>query len=87
MQNARYRYEPKCVDEIVIRPFAFDFPDDLGSIWAPANVSRSLLLNGLSMTMLYLIAALPEGAPLPLLDTQHPDMPVPNLETTGANHG
>ena len=54
MQSDRYRYEPKCVDEIVVRPFAFDFPEDLDPIWAPDNVSRSLLFNGFSLTMPYL---------------------------------
>ena len=54
MASTEYRYEPKCVDEIIVRPFAFDFPDDLDPIWAPDNVSRSLLFNGLSLTMPYL---------------------------------
>jgi len=54
MSNTTYRYEPKCVDEIIVRPFAFDFPDDLDPIWAPDNVARSLLFNGLSLTMPYL---------------------------------
>lgn len=25
----RYQYQPKCVDEIVVRQFTFEFPDDL----------------------------------------------------------
>lgn len=54
MQNTRYQYHPKCVDEIVVRPFAFEFPDDLDPIWAPDNVSRSLMFNGISLTMPYL---------------------------------
>ena len=54
MSKASYRYEPKCVDKIVARPFAFEFPDDLDPIWAPDNVSRSLLFNGMSLTMPYL---------------------------------
>ncbi|HEY5647725.1 MAG TPA: metal-dependent hydrolase, partial [Pseudomonadales bacterium] len=54
MQQTSYRYEPKCVDEIIVRPFAFEFPDDLDPVWAPDNVSRSLFLNGVSITMPYL---------------------------------
>ena len=54
MTRSEYRYEPKCVDEIIVRPFAFEFPEDLDPIWAPDNVSRSLLFNGLSLTMPYL---------------------------------
>ena len=50
----QYEYQPKCVDEIVVRPFAFDFPDDLDPIWAPDSVPRSFLFNGLSLTMPYL---------------------------------
>jgi predicted metal-dependent hydrolase len=49
-----YHYEAKEVDDIVIRPFAFEFPDDLDPVWVPANRVRSLLFNGLSLTMPYL---------------------------------
>lgn len=49
-----YRYKPKCVDAIVVRAFNFEFPDDLDPIWAPGRVVRSLLFNGLSLTMPYL---------------------------------
>jgi uncharacterized protein len=49
-----YQYEPKQVDEIVIRAFAFEFPDDLDPIWIPDNPVRSHLFNGLSLTMPYL---------------------------------
>jgi len=54
MPKSNYQYRPKCVDEIVVRPFAIEFPSDLDPIWAPDNVSRSLLFNGLSLTMPYL---------------------------------
>ncbi len=37
MAKRHYTYEPKCVDEIIIRPFAFEFPDDLDPIWVPDN--------------------------------------------------
>lgn len=52
--NPNYRYEPKHVDEIVIRAFNFDFPDDLSPIWAPNAVVRSHMFNGFSLTMPYL---------------------------------
>jgi len=47
MAQSNYQYQPKCVDEIVVRPFAFEFPGDLDPIWGPDNVSRSLLFNGI----------------------------------------
>jgi hypothetical protein len=50
----RYQYQPKCVDEIVVRQFTFEFPDDLDPIWVPDHVVRSHLFNGLSLTMPYL---------------------------------
>jgi len=52
--SREYRYEPKHVDEIVVRPFAFEFPEDLDPIWAPGHAARSHLFNGLSLTMPYL---------------------------------
>jgi len=54
MTKQPYQYEPKQVDEIVIRAFAFDFPDDLDPIWIPNNPVRSHLFNGFSLTMPYL---------------------------------
>lgn len=54
MAKRNYTYEPKCVDEIIVRPFAFEFPDDLDPIWVPDNPFRSHLFNGLSITMPYL---------------------------------
>ena len=54
MVNAAYQYEPKCVDSILVRPFTFEFPAALDPVWAPDNVSRSLLFNGFSLTMPYL---------------------------------
>ena len=54
MAKRKYTYEPKCVDEIIIRPFAFEFPDDLDPVWVPDNPFRSHLFNGLSLTMPYL---------------------------------
>ena len=32
-------------------------------------------------------AALPEGALIPLLDTSHPDIPVPNFNAEAKSHG
>ena len=60
MAKRTYKYEPKCVDEIIIRPFAFEFPDDLDPVWVPDNPYRSHLFNGLSLTMPYLEPYLPE---------------------------
>ncbi len=54
MAKRKFTYEPKCVDEIIIRPFAFEFPDDLDPVWVPDNPFRSHLFNGLSLTMPYL---------------------------------
>jgi predicted metal-dependent hydrolase len=49
-----YEYRPKHVDEIVVRPFRFDFPNDLDPLWVPGNPARSHLYNGMSLTMPYL---------------------------------
>lgn len=49
-----YTYQPKQVDEIVIRPFKFDFPDDINPMWMPERPVRSHLFNGFSLTMPYL---------------------------------
>ncbi len=52
--NPNYVYEPKQVEQIVIRAFNFDFPESLAPIWAKDNVVRSHLFNGFSLTMPYL---------------------------------
>ncbi len=49
-----YEYLPKDTQGIVIRKFAFHFPDDLDPVWIPGNPVRSHLFNGLSLTMPYL---------------------------------
>jgi predicted metal-dependent hydrolase len=54
VSQPNYKYEPKQVDEIVIRAFAFEFPDDLDPLWVPDNPVRSHLFNGFSLTMPYL---------------------------------
>ncbi|MEQ8859028.1 MAG: metal-dependent hydrolase [Pseudomonadales bacterium] len=54
MSRRGYQYTPKCVERIVVRDFAFDFPADLDPVWAPEHVVRALLFNGLSLTMPYL---------------------------------
>lgn len=54
MPRRPYEYEPKQVDEIVVRAFAFEFPDDLDPHWVPGNPVRSHLFNGFSLTMPYL---------------------------------
>ena len=53
-QKPKFEYRPKEVDAIIVRPFNFDFPDDLDPIWAPDNPVRSHMFNGLSLTMPYL---------------------------------
>ena len=49
-----YEYLPKDAQGIVIRKFAFHFPDDLDPVWVPNEPVRSHLFNGLSLTMPYL---------------------------------
>ena len=49
-----YSYKPKAVEEIVIRDFNFDFPDDLDPVWIPGKRVRSHMFNGLSLTMPHL---------------------------------
>ena len=40
--------------DITVRPFAFDFPDDLRPVWSPGKPVRSHMFNGFSLTMPYL---------------------------------
>jgi predicted metal-dependent hydrolase len=54
MNQTNYTHLPKDVDEIVVRDFAFNFPDDIDPVWIPGNPVRSHFFNGLSMTMPYL---------------------------------
>lgn len=54
MMQANYEYQAKDCDEIVIRDFTFDFPQDMDPVWSPDNPVRSHLFNGLSLTMPYL---------------------------------
>ena len=54
MANQNFVYEDKHVDEIIIRTFDFDFPDDLAPIWCPHSRARAHMFNGLSLTMPYL---------------------------------
>ncbi len=49
-----YQYKPKSVEQIVIREFSFDFPDDTNPKWIPGKIVRSHFLNGISLTMPYL---------------------------------
>jgi uncharacterized protein len=49
-----FEYLTKDTQKIVIRKFAFRFPDDLDPMWIPHNRVRSHLFNGLSLTMPYL---------------------------------
>ena len=52
--NRAYRYQPKQVDAIIVRAFAFEFPDDLAPVWSPKHAARSHMFNGFSLTMPYL---------------------------------
>jgi|TARA_B110000037_G_scaffold107793_1_gene124916 predicted metal-dependent hydrolase len=52
--NRDYQYQAKQVQAITIRPFSFDFPDDLDPKWVPSNIVRSHFFNGVSLTMPYL---------------------------------
>jgi predicted metal-dependent hydrolase len=54
MTQATYEYQPKDVDELVVRDFTFDFPEDIDPVWVPDNPVRSHLFNGFSLTMPYL---------------------------------
>ena len=49
-----YKYRSKLVDEIVVRDFNFEFPDDLDPMWIPNNPAKSHFWNGVSLTMPYL---------------------------------
>ena len=40
--------------DIHVRPFNFDFPDDLDPVWIPDEPCRSQFFNGVSLTMPYL---------------------------------
>ena len=54
MKNQEYQYRPKQVDNITVRPFSFEFPDDLDPHWVPGQLVRSHFFNGISLTMPYL---------------------------------
>ncbi len=52
--NSGYQYQAKQVDKIIVRPFSFEFPDDLDPKWVPDKPVRSHFFNGVSLTMPYL---------------------------------
>ncbi|MEH6911553.1 MAG: metal-dependent hydrolase [Oceanicoccus sp.] len=54
MTQANFEYQAKDVDELVVRDFTFNFPEDIDPVWAPGNPVRSHLFNGFSLTMPYL---------------------------------
>ncbi len=54
MPNDLYEYQAKQVEQIIVRPFAFDFPDDLDPQWIPDDIVRGHFFNGVSLTMPYL---------------------------------
>ena len=49
-----YNYQPKLVDKIVVREFAFEFPQDLDPVWRLDNPVIAHLFNGLSLVKPYL---------------------------------
>jgi len=54
MTNTNYQYQPKQVDEIIVRPFLFEFPEDIDPLWIPGHRVRGHFFNGISLTMPYL---------------------------------
>ena len=54
MTTRTYKYEPKLVDKITVRDFAFEFPDDLDPVWRSENPVVAHLFNGLSLVKPYL---------------------------------
>ncbi len=54
MTNRTYTYQPKLVDDIVVREFAFEFPKDLNPLWRADNPAIAHLFNGLSLVKPYL---------------------------------
>ena len=74
MTNSKYQYTPKQVDKIIIRPFAFEFPDDLDPVWVPDNPVRSHMFNGLSLTMPYLEPYLIESTQKAMASVDAPEL-------------
>jgi predicted metal-dependent hydrolase len=54
MTNSAYSYQPKQVEEIIVRQFSFDFPENINPLWVPGHRVRSHFFNGVSLTMPYL---------------------------------
>ena len=54
MTVSTYTYQPKLVDKIVVREFAFEFPQDLDPVWRPDKPVIAHLFNGLSLVKPYL---------------------------------
>ncbi len=65
-----FTYEPKLVDKIVVRDFAFEFPRDLDPVWRPDNPVVTHLFNGLSLVKPYLEPYLAKStqAAIPYID-------------------
>jgi len=65
-----FTYEPKLVDRIVVRDFAFEFPQDLDPVWRPDNPVVTHLFNGLSLVKPYLEPYLAKStqAAIPYID-------------------
>ena len=73
MQKA-FKYTPKDAQEIIIRKFDFNFPDDLDPYWVPGKRVRSHLFNGLSVTMPYLEPYLIKSTQAAMEDIDHPQL-------------
>ncbi|HUU74170.1 MAG TPA: metal-dependent hydrolase [Burkholderiales bacterium] len=70
MSARTFTYEPKLVDRIVVRDFAFEFPQDLDPVWRPDNPVVTHLFNGLSLVKPYLEPYLAKStqAAIPYID-------------------
>ena len=70
MSARTFTYEPKLVDRIVVRDFAFEFPKDLDPVWRPDNPAVTHLFNGLSLVKPYLEPYLAKStqAAIPYID-------------------
>ena len=72
--SGSYEYLPKDTQGIVIRKFAFDFPDDLDPVWIPDEPVRSHLFNGLSLTMPYLEPYLIKSSQAAMASIEHEEI-------------
>ncbi len=74
MTNTNYQYQPKQVDEIIVRPFLFEFPEDIDPLWIPGHRVRGHFFNGVSLTMPYLEPYLVKTMREAANHLDHPDL-------------